>query len=86
MDHALQFASIALGLIKLVLGLIGVAHPLVQLGVHAIAPLNQCLPLFVQDSYPGVLGKAFLFPLREGAVVLVDGALLPLSQFLVFSD
>lgn len=59
---------------------------LVELIIKAIAPIHQGQSFFIKDSDSCVLSKAFLLPFGQSSIVLIDRALLPLSQLLVLRD
>lgn len=86
MDHTLEFVDISHSLVNLLLGVVSLAHSHIQLLTHAVASAYQGLSLLVKNCDSGVLGEALLLPLGQGPVVLIDGALLPLSELLVLSD
>lgn len=79
MDHAFQLTNVTISLINLVLSIISMKHSLIKLIIHAGASLDQGLSLFVQHGNSRVLSKAFLLPLRQSTIVLIDSALLSLS-------
>lgn len=85
-DHALQFGNVTLSSVDLALDIVGVFSSLVKLLSHALASMDQSLSFLVENGDSSVLREALLLPLRQGSVVLVDSALLSLSEFLVFRN
>lgn len=85
MNHALQFTDVAICLIDFCTGFICTSKSLIELFIQTIASLNQGLSLLIKNSNSCVLSETLLFPFGQCTIVLVDCALLPLSQFLVFS-
>ena len=47
-----------------------------QLIIHGRCAVHKCGTLALKDLYPRLLSEAFLLPLGEGAVVLINGGLL----------
>jgi len=54
--------------------------------IKRICSLNKSFSFFVKNSNSSVLSEAFLFPFAESSVILVNSALLSLSEFLVFTN
>lgn len=84
-NHTLEFTDITICLIYFDLGLISVLHSLVQLIIHTVWSFNEGLSLLVKHSDSCILSKTFLLPFWKCSIILINGALLSLSQFLILS-
>jgi hypothetical protein len=85
-DHALELGHVTGGLADLGTDFFDLGHSAIELLAELVGLLDELLPLSVHDADAGVLGIALLLPLGEGAIALVDGALLSVSEFLLTLD
>jgi hypothetical protein len=86
MNHTLQFGKITSCLMDFDSIILSQVTSGDQLFIKKICSFDKCFSLFIKNRDSGILGEAFLFPFAQCTVILIDGSLLTLSEFLVLAD
>jgi hypothetical protein len=76
MNVAFEFRDVGLSSNNSTLTVISLSAPDSQLFIEASCPIDKSGTLFIEDLKAGLLCKAFLLPLGECSVLLIDVLLL----------